>query len=346
MHGEVLAVTSEPTRAFNSQTQRLCLRYSPDATPSLTPHLILKRNIPEPWGVEAGADEVKFYQLCAALDRPPPAIVPCYAAEYDAASGDSYLLLHDLSPTHTHPVTREQQISITEGVPSAHMIEQVTTALAQHHAYWWNHPALFGEAFHIGYWSRTAERFALYVQRRRTAWERLLAEEVAWFPDDLRALYTYVFDHLERYWERYLAPRFQSRTRLTLIHGDAYFANFLCPVDPAGATYMLDWQSPTVDIGGYDLANLCAPFWNSAQRNEADRERRILQHYLTILHDAGVGDYEWSDLVADYQAGLIYWLLVPLQDRYDGSSKAYWWPKMQCLAAAFREWRCADKMTR
>lgn len=29
--------------------------------------MILKRNIPEAWGVEAGAEEVRFYQLAATL---------------------------------------------------------------------------------------------------------------------------------------------------------------------------------------------------------------------------------------------------------------------------------------
>jgi hypothetical protein len=55
-----------------------------------------------------------------------------------------------------------------------------------------------------------------------------------------------------------------------------------------------------------------------------------------------VQDYAWEDLIADYQSGLIYWLLVPLQDRHDGAGKDYWWPKMQCLVVAFREWRCAE----
>jgi hypothetical protein len=45
----------------------------------------------------------------------------------------------------------------------------------------------------------------------------------------------------------------------------AYFANFLCPRNPGqGGAYLLDWQSPVVDIAGYDLANLCATFWTSA----------------------------------------------------------------------------------
>ena len=39
-------------------------------------------------------------------------------------------------------------------------------------------------------------------------------------------------------------------------------------------------------------------------------------------------------------AMLIYWLLVPVQDRYGGAGKAYWWPKMQCLVAAFQDWQC------
>jgi hypothetical protein len=342
-HGEVLAVDTAPTGAFNSYTSHLQLHYSNDTAPGLATNMILKRNIPEPWGVDAGAEEVKFYQLIAALPDTPPAIVPCYAAAYDPDSGNSYLLLHDLSATHSHPVTRDQLINITDAVPPAHAIERVTDALAQHHAYWWNHALFAGDTFQIGYWSRNAERFALYLQRRRVAWDSLVADEATWFPDDLRELYLHVLDHLEWHWKHYLAPRFQAKANLTLLHGDAYFANFMCPNHPtAGRTYLLDWQSPTVDIGGYDLVNLCATFWTSEQRHAGQREQQILQRYHALLQGHGVSDYAWRDLLTDYQTGLIYWLFVPLQDRYGGASKDYWWPKMQCLVAAFREWHCAD----
>ncbi len=149
--------------------------------------------------------------------------------------------------------------------------------------------------------------------------------------------------HLRQHWEHYLEPRFRTHTHLTLAHGDAYFANFLCPKHASGGTtYLLDWQSPVVDIGGYDLANLCATFWTPAQRHEAQREQKILKQYHAALHMHGVANYPWENLITDYQAGLIYWLLVPLQDRYDGASTTYWWPKMQCVVAAFREWRCAE----
>jgi hypothetical protein len=66
-HGEVLAVDSAPTGAFNSHTSHLQLHYSTAAAPGLPANMILKRNIPAPWGVEAGAQEVAFYQLVAAL---------------------------------------------------------------------------------------------------------------------------------------------------------------------------------------------------------------------------------------------------------------------------------------
>jgi hypothetical protein len=343
MGAEVLAADMTPTSAFNSATSHLRLRYSRDAPPNLPAEMILKRNIPEPWGIEAGAEEVAFYQLIAAQPRRPPAIVPCYAAAYDPASGNSYMLLQDLSATHRHPVTREQLIGITDAVPAADMIDRVVDTLAQHHAYWWNHALLAGKAFEIGYWSCNAERFGLYLQRRRTSWDSLVAHEADWLPDDLLQLYIRVLDHLEQHWKHYLEPRFRAGANLTLVHGDAYFANFLCPNDPAGgATYLLDWQSPSVDICGYDLANLCATFWTSEQRQAGQREQNILQRYHTTLLAQGVSDYAWADLLTDYQTGLIYWLMVPLQDRYGGAGKDYWWPKMQCLVAAFREWRCAD----
>jgi thiamine kinase-like enzyme len=215
--------------------------------------------------------------------------------------------------------------------------------LAQHHAYWWGHPLLATETFAIGYWSRNADRFARYLERRRRAWESLQANESSWFPDDLQDLYERVLLHLPHHWEMYLEPRFRTNRHVTLLHGDAYFANFLTPKHPGGgATYLLDWQSPTVDIGGYDLANLCATFWTSEQRHAARREEQVLRRYHTTLQAYGVHDYTWDDLVTDYRSGLIYWLLVPVQDRFGGSAKDYWWPKMQCLVAAFRDWRCAD----
>ncbi len=341
--GEVRTVEEVATGAFNSQTSRLLLHYAEDTPAEVPTQLVLKRNVQTAWGVEAGADEVNFYNLVASLPDHPAITIPCYAAAYDEESGSSYVLLQDLSETHMPPLTRDQQISIVEGVPPADYIESVVATLAQLHAYWWDHPLLETGVFEVGYWTRNAERFEQYLQRRTTSWKGLISREGEWFPGDLRELYEQVLAHLPHHWKRYLEPRFHTRTNLTLIHGDAYFANFLCPKRPAtGPTYLLDWQSPSFDIGGYDLANLCATFWTSQQRHEGQREEKILRYYLAELQAHGVNNYSWDDLVTDYKTGLLMWIFIPVQDCYDGASKEYWWPKMQCLVAAFRDWHCED----
>jgi Ecdysteroid kinase-like family len=337
--GEVITVERVTTSAFNSQTSRLLLYYSDDASAGVPTRLVLKRNVQEAWGVEAGAEEVKFYTLVASLPAHPSITIPCYAAAYDEESGNSYVLLQDMTKTHVPPLTRDQQISIVEGVPPAVYIEPVVDTLAQLHAFWWEHPLLETEVFDVGYWSRDTERFEQYLQRRTTSWKSFTTHEGDWFPSELRELYEQVLGHLQHY----LEPRFRTKTKLTLNHGDAYFANFLCPREPTtGTTYLLDWQSPSFDIGGSDLANLCAAFWTSEQRHEEQREEKILHRYHTVLQARGVSSYCWDDLVTDYKIGLIVWLFIPVQDCHDGASKDYWWPKMQCLVAAFRDWHCED----
>jgi hypothetical protein len=343
--GRVTTLVQEATGDFRgAQTHRLHVRYSSDAPSAAPKALLLKRNRDSAWGRAAGAAEVTFYSLLATLASPPSVTVPCYAAAYDEESGNSYLLLQDLTGTHVQPRTRQQLISLVDAVPPPVALEGVIRALAEWHAYWWEHPLLATPPFEVSSWYRDADRFEQYLQRRATSWHSLLANEDSWFPNDLGTLYARVMEGLPWYWERYLEPRFQTRANLTLIHGDAYFNNFLCPREmvPGARTYVIDWQSPEWDLAGYDLANLLATFWTAEQRHEHHREEQALRRYHATLQASGVGSYAWDDLVLDYRHGLIYWLLVPLQDRFDGSARDYWWPKMQCLVSAFRDWQCAD----
>jgi hypothetical protein len=64
----------------------------------------------------------------------------------------------------------------------------------------------------------------------------------------------------------------------------------------------------------------------------------MLRRYHESLHSAGIAQYTWDDLYHDYRLALIDWLCVPVQDYADGAGKNYWWPKMACLSAAYREW--------
>ncbi len=347
LQGEVTRIDPQKSDAFNSNLFFLHVYYSPDAKsstderPELPTRLVLKCNVATDYGKEAGRLEVKFYQLAATLPDHPP-MLPWVAAEYDQISGESYLLLADMSESHFPPDSSERtKENIVDLIPAPAHIESVIDTLAQLHAYWWQHPLLTSGEFTVGYWSRNAERFALYLERRQRSWDSLIAQEGDWLPADIRALYERVQTRLPYHWERYLAPRFLQQTHLTLIHGDAYFANFLSP-KPAqrGATYLIDWQSPSVGLVGYDLANLIAAFWTPAVRHHEGREQKMLQRYYHTLCHHGVTGYSWDDLLTDYRSGLVYWLLIPVQDRFGGAGKGYWWPKMQCLLAAFEDWDC------
>lgn len=342
--GSVSSVEVIPSGAFNSRTSFLRLRYTSDVPINTPTRLVMKRNTPAAWSIAAGADEVRFYRLIAQLPDHPRVIPPCLAAEYYPSTGDSFLLLHDLSETHKPPITRDEQLSIVHGVPLVPYQESVIDLLAVLHAYWWDRPLLLEGEFEVGFWSRDIERFNQYLVRRSAAWQRIVAKDGERLPEKTHAFYERLFKRLPGFFTSVLAPRFQNPHNLTLIHGDTYFCNFLCPVIPGSApTYLMDWQSPSCDLAAYDLVNLLAAYWTRDQRQEDNREKTLLRRYHQGLRSNGVQNYAWEDLVADYQAALIFWALMPVQDGGDGADWSYWWPKMQCLVAAFEDWNCEEK---
>jgi hypothetical protein len=194
------------------------------------------------------------------------------------------VLLEDLSATHRLALTRDQQLTPGENVPADAALMQAVEALARFHAYWWEHPSLGSGVAQLGRWFRDAAHHARYIERRTAAWASLIGGEGAWFPTDLRQIYERVLAGLPGRWERLLARRFATLANITLAHGDAYFANFLCPIHPAaGGAYLIDWQSPYAHLGADDLVTMCATFWTPEQRRADRREERALRHYHAVL---------------------------------------------------------------
>jgi hypothetical protein len=339
--GRVVAVRSRANAAFNSRLTHLELDYSVAAPAAAPRRLVAKQSLPEPWAVTAGLREVEFYRSMASLPAPLPGIVPCYAALHDPQTGHSILLLQDLSDSHAIALPREQQLSAGANIPSEAAIDQVIDALARFHASWWEPPRLGNDpAFKA--WRAESGQWEQHMQRVSRAWRQLRSEEGASLPEETVSIYEHALGNLPRLWEAEIEPRFRALSRLTVTHGDAYFANFLVPNEPWSApTYLIDWQCPWVDWGPLDLVPLCAAFWTPAQRQKGEREMRMLHRYHEALQQAGVENYSWENLLHDYRLALIDWLLVPIQDRDDGAGREYWRPKMACLSAAYLEWECA-----
>jgi hypothetical protein len=332
--GRVVAVEQRGNDAFNSAIVHLSVAYSEDAPSTAPQQLFLKRNVEAEWAKRAGAEEVAFYKLVAPCAKDLPMIIHCYVAEYDEASGTSYILLQDVSETHTPPVTRAQLIAY-EGVPDQVQLEQVVDTVAQFHAFWWQHPLLNRDVTDmVEYYSDQ--------QQAQKFWDSFIAVEGTWFPADLRAMYEEALASLPQLWERFLAPRIPTYTNMTMNHGDCYLSQFLCPNTPTfGPTYLVDFQGSNTDFGAYDLVFLFATFWTREQRKENNREVQMLHRYHEELQSHGVKGYSWDDLLIDYKVMLTYILFYPVWDQTNGSSKDYWWPKMQCLIAAYQDWECA-----
>ena len=332
--GRVIAIEQRHNDAFNSAVVHLAVAYSENAPASAPRKLFLKRNVEAEWAKRAGAEEVAFYKLVAPFAEELPMIIHCYAAEYDEANGTSYILLQDVSETHAPPVTRAQLIAY-EGVPEQVQLEQVVDTVAQFHAFWWQHPLLNKDI------TGMMEYYSDFSQTQ-TFWDSFIASEGAWFPADLRALYEEALANLPRLWERYLASRIPTFTNMTMSHSDCYLSQFLCPNTPTlGPTYLVDFQGSNTDFGAYDLVYLFATFWTHEQRKENNREVQMLHRYHEGLQSYGITGYSWDDLLTDYKVLLTYMLFYPVWDQTNGSSKDYWWPKMQCLISAYQDWDCA-----
>ena len=341
--GRVLRVEDSANAAFNSVAGHLRLTYSSDAPPSLPQRLFFKRNLREEWAVRAGAREVAFYQVAAAMADRLAMIVPCYGAAHDAATGDSWLLLRDVSETHRAPVTREQ-IILGEGIPPDEQLTALVEALAGLHAAWWEHPSLGTGSLLLSEWYRDREHFEMTLRQFRDEWSALRQLAGASLPASILSLCEAMLAGLPSIWERALAERMSARRQLTVSHGDCYASQFLCPLPGAldETVYLIDFQGACGDLPAMDLVFLLAAFWMPEQRRDGRREERMLQVYLDALGRHGVTGYTWDDLVADYRISLAFMIFYPAWDALNGSSREYWEPKLHSLASAADDWQCRD----
>lgn len=341
--GTVSTVTRGENDAFNSAIAHLALTYSPDAPPTAPRHLVVKCNLKEPWAIRGGVRETAFYRAAMPFADQLPMLARCYDAASDPVSGNSHVLLDDLSATHVPPVTRAQLIA-GEAIPSPAHLRGCVDAIARFHTYWWQHPSLGVAPFPVSDWYRDATYYTRRVAQWQDQWTQFSAVEGGdALPSALQAIYTQTLARVPHLWERYLARRVEARAHLTLSHGDCYLSQFLCPRDDTAVpTYLVDFQGACTNFAAIDLVHLFATFWTGAQRREGNREEGALRQYHRALLAHGVTGYDWDMLVEDYRLALTAMIFYPVWDAMNGSRRAYWWPKMQRLTDAFADWQCMD----
>jgi len=316
--------TIEPPH--NSTIVRLMPSYSRDAPPSAPTRLLLKLSRlqgaePSLTGERRQA-EVDFYNRVAAA-MPDPPLVHCYSAVYSPATGAAHLLFDDLSQTHC-AIKSVDRVGRTAG-------EALMRALAEMHAFWWEHPAL-GD---IGV-RPCPERIAADIEEIRQWFPRFAGFLGEQLPLEWRRIYERVLSDLPR-----LLLRPMDGRPLTLIHGDANLSNALLPRDAAqDRALIIDWETWNISHVGEDLANIMALFWPREQRQAL--ELPLLRAYHMALIHCGVCNYDWSALWYDYRLAVITRVLfIPMWFWYGKGTFEAWHP-LHCAMQAFEDLGCAD----
>lgn len=289
--GRVTSIDSVPVRggvALMSDMSRLLLTY--DFNPSGAPESLIAKFPPtdadsHAVGLELGffEGESGFYSQLAnrTVVRPPR----CYFTQFDADTGRFLTLLEDLSAARLGDVAA--------GCTDLEAVLGVET-LARLHASWWNSDSLddypWLRMFH--------DRLEAIVALLPEAWPTFASR----FQGTLENAQFESLLELKARSNGSPAIRFSSPR--TLLHGDFKLDNLFFL--PSGEMVVCDWGLVMAGPAMFDIASFLS--LNLA----IDLRRRIgldlLHHYVDILADAGVSDYDFDTALADYRRHLVAFL--------------------------------------
>jgi hypothetical protein len=325
--GRVRDIGADAEKSVWSQIVRLRPHYDDDASGELPAALLLKICA----GDDAvfGASEVDYY-VRDYTDLPDAPIPRCYDARFSAEPRAYYILMEDLSATHTN--TWERPPTLEHGCA-------VAEALATLHAHWWG-----------------AKRLRVFEgMPGQTEIDRYIGH----IRQGLDPLIDTLGDTLDPAWRQALRDIFAhhpakmiERTRddagFTLVHGDVNPGNILAPREAPGPVYLVDRQpfdwSLTAWLGASDLAYMIVHRWDAELRRQC--ELPILRHYHEQLAQRGIADYTWEQLVYDYRLAAVQSVYVAVEwcglEEDRTRMRWLWEQQLQKAMTAFFDLRCAE----
>jgi aminoglycoside phosphotransferase (APT) family kinase protein len=266
--------------------------------------------------------EFEFYsRIAGAMHNPPCA--RCFDCAFDPTSGRFHFLLEDLSATYSH--VRDPL------PPSVPACEKIMESLARLHAAWWNDPRVgtaFGNPYHEERWTSRAKTL-----------EKRTVKLLDFLGDRLPGAHRRIYRNLCEVFPRLIAR--QGAGHLTVTHGDAHYQNFLIARDSADCR-IIDWEDWELAPATDDLAFLMAVLWFAPRRKRL--EQPLLHIYHQALIAAGVKNYPWSALWADYRLSVVKYLCKPVFQWANGVSASLWWDNLERVLAAYDDLGCAEIM--
>ncbi len=237
------------------------------------------------------AREAAFYgQIGAAAGLP---VAACLGLQIDEDTGDSAILLEDLSALRTG----NQYAGFTRGEA-----ERAISQYARMHARWWKSPKL-SEFDWLPPWNMP-EMVAFIPTAFPPAWETcasLYGDRLSTEDRDLAALLGDKLADLMNH---------AGSGPVTLVHGDARHDNLMFPDGDGEPPRFVDWQYVASGRGMLDIA------YYLTQGGEADLVAPIERELVGMYHDTlvaeGVGGYDLDACWADYRRFALYMLVFPI----------------------------------
>ena len=312
--GEVVSAEKrrDNSTPFSNRIIFLDLTFSPDANPDRPRSIVYKS--------QDSVKEYYFYSELLKKSSDVPAL-DYYFCHHNPRQNRSVLLFPDISTSYT-----QTQWPVP---PADDDCEKAIIALAQLHAAWWNRREL-AEAGKI----LTGENS--WTDRYRVA-IRALSEFFDFLGDRIssqrRSIYEKTIPVVEN--------TFNRRDKVTLIHGDAHFWNFLFSNNGTeNGVKLIDWRLWDIGAPTDDLAYMMGLHWYPERRERL--ERNLLETYHHTIIGKGVQAYSLEDLWEDYRLSCIRNMFIPVWQWAKGIHPSVWWFHFERSFLTYNDLSCGE----
>ena len=320
LDGEVATISVAPLQKHHLS---LGLTYSAQKSETLPHKMILKWYAPEyPHGINEGW----FYQQIAP-EMDTAQVPQCYDVGMDEETGQTHILLTDLSDTHFMPVAPFDQLPQTS-------FKSVVEAYGQFHAFWWEDAQIFQDDFlkAKGFGVSHAATSASVIQEndhyfRHQVWSQWVEQHGGQLSRDQRM----VCEKALSSWAALFSQRIRDNKGLTLIQGDAHLNNVLLPKHPMMQPVLIDWEGWTRGIGIWDFTRMLMMCQLPADKRRS-LEIELLSHYHTQLMALGVENYSLQNCHHDYRLCIL--ANIPHALAWEDFSY------LETTIQAFKDWQC------
>jgi aminoglycoside phosphotransferase (APT) family kinase protein len=255
-------------------------------------HLVLKIN-PD------NRREVQFFQTVRSLNASLP-VARCLGCEHSQATGQSTVLIEDLTLSHSNvcdwpmPIPQQAGFALVE-------------ALAELHAAFWHHPVVGDSPTLLPDFLRDEPSHQAHIDSLKHDFEIYLAGAGNCLEIPDCQIYPEILRILPSLWDKFWKPRL-STGPLPLIHGDLNPCNILYPKKTSGKVVLVNWESSRHGLPAGDLAMLFGLYLCP----EYDNVLPFLHRYHQALLKLGIEGYSFEDLEYDYEVALLYEIFNPL----------------------------------